>query len=510
MTPMLEIPQRMLDEAGAAVTTLGRVAMAAGRAALGVIRHPETVIDQLRRVPQALALLRRPMAPSVTGNLADWRGEYAYTLAVQAFIYGFPYLHNARLRYDWVADPANSKFAPHAAVNHFWHADQLVDSSYAGGGCPDIDTLVSVAWVDLSDEPVILSHPKMGGRYFAFELRGFSSDDFGYIGQRTTGSKGGSFALVGPGWKGELPRGVRKSIRPAPTPWILVIGRTRVEGAADALNVQALQRKYKLTPLSRWGKQRAKAPKRHDVPKPITAEQHPLGPWLTLNAMLAENPPSAQHDVLLKQFVRLGIGPGLDVTAAPEPVRQSLIRAGATGTALLKEQFLGTSWATVVNGWRYPPSEETRFGDDFLQRAANQTLGGVAAGDPAEAVHLIGFADIDGNALSADARYELHFDGDDLPPVDAFWSLTGYTPDMNLIPNPLGRYTIGDRTEGLVTDPDGGLTIFLQTRPPGADREPNWLPIPAQGGWFAILRLYRPHPEVADAKWQCPGIVRTG
>ena len=127
--------------------------------------------------------------------------------------------------------------------------------------------------------------------------------------------------------------------------------------------------------------------------QPIGLAEDPLGPWKTLNAMLAENPPPSEHAVLLKQFATIGIGPGLDVDAQPEKVKESLGRALGAGMQLLKQHFLSGSWATVVNGWRYPPPNEGRFGDELLYRAADQSLAGIVANDPAEAVSLVNFRD---------------------------------------------------------------------------------------------------------------------
>ena len=437
----------------------------------------------------------------------DWKAEYAYTTGMQAFIYGFPYVYNAKLRHDWVTSKRDPDVVPYAAVNHFWHAARVMDATYRDGGCPNNDTLYSLAWLDLGGEPVILSHPDMAGRYFTFELMGFTSDNFDYVGQRTTGSKAGHFAICGPGWHGELPAGVQAT-RPAPTPWVLLLGRTLVDGDADLEAVHALQAQYRLTPLSLRGKPGATVPKRRDVYAPAEAAQDPLGPWKTLNAMLAENPPPPHHALVLRQFARIGIGPGLDVGAEPDVVKQGLTRAAMTAMGLLQQQFLSGDWATLVNGWRYPPPEEGRFGDDFLRRAADQSLAGITANDPAEAVYLVNFNDAHGAKLSPQGRYELHFSAGGLPPVDSFWSLAAYTEqDMNLIPNPAHRYSVGDRTPGLKQDTDGGLTIYLQPGSPGQEREPNWLPTSADHPWFVILRMYRPQPAVIEAKWECPGIT---
>ncbi len=485
-----------------------RLALPRGRAVADVIKRPEAVLHRAKQLPAAAVMLREAMAPLLTGKVDDWRTEYAYTTATQAFIYGFPYIYNAKLRHDWVTNRRDAAVMPYAAVNHFWHARSLTDATYRDGGCPNNDTLYSVAWVDLSREPIILSHPNMGNRYFTFELMAFTSDNFDYVGQRATGKAAGHFAITGPGWKGRLPAGVRKT-QPSPTPWILVLGRTLVDGQEDLPDVRALQEQYKLTPLSKWGKPRARVPMRRNVYAPPDPHQDPLGPWKSLNAMLAENPPPAHHALLLNQFARIGIGPRLDVEAQPEVVKRALIRAASIGMPLLRQQFLSGDWATVINGWRYPPPEEGRFGDDFLRRAADQSLAGITANDPAEAVYLVNFDDASGKKLSGKGRYRLRFAAGELPPVGAFWSVTAYTDeDMNLIPNAAGRFSVGDRTPGLRREPDGGLTIYLQPRSPGSAREPNWLPTAADRPWFVILRMYLPHTSVVQARWKCPGIVK--
>ena len=158
----------------------------AGLVALSAMRHPEDLVDRARKLNLAAPMLRQALTPLLTGRV-DWKAEYAYTAGVQAFIYGFPYIYNARLRHDWVTTPRDPEVVPYAAVNEFWHASRLLDATYRDGGCPNNDTLYSVSWVDLSEEPVILSHPDMGERYFTFELVSFTSDNVDYVGQRTTG-----------------------------------------------------------------------------------------------------------------------------------------------------------------------------------------------------------------------------------------------------------------------------------------------------------------------------------
>jgi hypothetical protein len=125
------------------------------------------------------------------------------------------------------------------------------------------------------------------------------------------------------------------------------------------------------------------------------------------------------------------------------------------------QQFLSADRATIVNGWRYPPPQIGRYGDDFLLRAADQSLAGITCNDHAEGVYLMTFTDAEDRKFEGGSRYELHFDADGMPPADSFWSLALYGSDLNLVANPLDHYSIGDRTAGLEKDSDGGLTIYL-------------------------------------------------
>jgi hypothetical protein len=287
-----------------------------------------------------------------------------------------------------------------------------------------------------------------------------------------------------------------------------VLGRTAVTGTADLPAARELQQQYRLTPLSLWEVADAVVPDRRDVYAPPPASD-PLGPWKTLNAMLVENPPPPHHGLVLDQVRDLGIGPGLDVETQPAVVKEALGRAAVAGMALLRQQFVSGDWARLDNGWRYPPAEEGRFGDDFLRRAADQCLAGIAANDPAESVYLLNFQDADGAPYAPEGHYQVHFGVDELPPVDAFWSLAAYTSaDLNLIPNPADRYAVGDHASNLTLDADGGLTLYLQPEAPAGGADGNWLPTSGTHPWFLILRMYRPGPTVLDGAWRCPAVTR--
>jgi hypothetical protein len=439
---------------------------------------------------------------------ADWREQYAYTLGMQAYIFGFPYVYMPTIRWAWVTQPkppgSNTPFAP---LNHFFHGRALLTADYRDGGAPNNDTLYSFAWLDVGKEPIILFHPDMGDRYFTFEMASLDSDNFAYVGTRTTGSKAGSFAIVGPDWKGNLPAGVKR-LPPSRTPSVLILGRTLVDNEADAAVVNNLQDQYTLTPLSLWGKKNALLPESRDVWKPFDPKTDPLAEWKTMNKAMTENPPEARLAKLVELFGKVGVGPGHDIDKLDEGTKRGLASAAVDGRALLNEVIRSGDMGTKANNWSIPPEAFGRAGlhDDFLLRASVQNLGGIIANDPAEAVYFNTAIDSSGQTLDGAKRYILRFPPGQLPKVKAFWSITLYDPTYNLTENPINRYSIGNRTKGLKHDTDGGLTIYIQSISPGAGKESNWLPSTKSGLFLLVLRTYIPGVEIVEQKWAPPGV----
>jgi len=460
-------------------------------------------------VTSAAAQTTESSTPAAAGTSNDWREDYAYTLGVQAYVFGFPYIYLPSLRWNWVTVPKPATgVTPYAALNHFFHVRFLADASYRDGGSPNNDTLYSMAWVDVSKEPVILSHPDMGDRYFTFELACLDSDNFAYVGKRTTGGKAGSFALVGPHWNGKLPHGVKKIDR-SRTNSILILGRTLVDGKADTPAVNKLQDQYSLVPLSLWGKKNAELPASRDVWAPFDPKTDPLAEWKTMNRAMTEDPPEKRLGKLVELFGRIGVGPGQDVDTLDEASKRGLARAAVAGRQMLNDVIKSGLLGRRVNEWNIPPAAFGRAGlaDDFLLRGALQCLGGIIANEPDEAVYFNTTKDAAGQPLDSSKSYALHFPPGQLPKVNAFWSITLYDPTYNLTPNPIDRYAIGNRTAGLKTDADGGLTVYIQSASPGKDREANWLPSPKSGGFMLIMRTYMPGKDIVEQKWSPPGVV---
>src|SRR3546814_6226027 len=103
---------------------------------------------------------------------------------------------------------------------------------------------------------------------------------------------------------------------------------------------------------------------------------------------------------------------------------------------------------------------------------------GLGALPPEEAIYPMVPLDGAGKPLSCAARYVLHFDKDQIPPADAFWSLTMYVADQFFVANPLDRFAIGDRDK-LAFNAEGSLDLYIMKENPVAAKQANWLPEPA-------------------------------
>ncbi|PBC18646.1 DUF1254 domain-containing protein [Mesorhizobium sp. WSM4307] len=439
----------------------------------------------------------------------SWQEQYAYSLGLQAYVFGFPYVYLPSLRWNWVTVPKPAgSITPYAPLNHFYNVRDLATAEYRDGGSPNNDTLYSIAWIDVSKEPLILTHPDMGDRYFTFELASIDSDNFAYVGTRTTGGKAGSYAIIGPNWKGQLPAGV-KSITPSRTNSVLILGRTLVDGPADLPVVRKLQDQYTLIPLSQWGKAEPLLPASRDVWAPFDAKTDPLGEWKTMNRAMTENPPEARLAKLTELFAKIGIGPGQDIDKLDEDTKRGLARASKDGFAMLHQVIRSGALGKRVNGWNIPPKAMGTAGliDDFLLRASIQCLGGIIANDPDEAVYYNTALDQSGQPLDGNKQYAMRFAPGQLPEVKAFWSITMYDPTYNLVANSINRYAIGNRTPNLKTDADGGLTLYIQSEAPSADKMANWLPSPKAGSFTVIMRTYMPDKAIVDQTWAPPGVA---
>jgi hypothetical protein len=231
-----------------------------------------------------------------------------------------------------------------------------------------------------------------------------------------------------------------------------------------------------------------------------------------MNRAMTENPPEARLAQLVELFSNVGVGPGQDIDKLDEATRRGLARAAVDGRKLLENAINSGQLGKRVNNWSIPPSTFGRAGlvDDFLLRGSLQCLGGIISNEAQEAVYYNTTLDGAGQTFDGARNYSIRFAPGQLPNVNGFWSITMYDPTFNFTDNAINRYSIGDRTEGLKMDADGGLTIYIQGTSPGKDKESNWLPSTRSGAFLLVMRTYIPGTEIVEQRWAPPPVVLTG
>ncbi|MGY4572733.1 DUF1254 domain-containing protein [Bradyrhizobium sp. USDA 3256] len=456
-----------------------------------------------------LGLGSMPGLPASAQSISD---QQAYEIARDAYVFAYPIV-TMDISMRQSTNVPNANTVPlRAPINQFAHARTYPRAEDRDVVRYNFDTLYSPVWLDISPEPIILSVPDTGGRYYLLPMLDMWTDVFSVVGSRTTGTRAGSFAIVAPGWNGTLPEGLTKIVAPTPTIWIL--GRTQTNGPADYDNVHKVQDGYKLTPLSQWGKA---IPPQADMPTdPAIDNKTP--PLVQVNKidgvavlgrlaeLMAKHPPHANDYPILFRMRQIGLEPGKPFDAAKlDPALVKTINAAAKDALADLEQS-GKSGAGIglhVNGWFYQTSTVGTYGTAYKLRGMG-TLIGLGVNLPEDAVYPASFVDGDGKPYSGANRYVLHFDNGKLPPASAFWSVTLYDKDGFQAPNALNRFALGDRDK-LKFNADGSLDIYLQNESPGADRESNWLPAPA-GEFNLAMRLYSPQRAALDGSWTPPPV----
>jgi hypothetical protein len=376
---------------------------------------------------------------------------------------------------------------------------------------PNFDTLYSMLWVDMTQEPVILSVPDSGDRYYLLPILDMWTDVVAVPGKRTSGTGAGHFALTGPGWTGQLPANVTP-IRIS-TPYAWVIGRTQTNGTADYEAVHAFQDGFRLSLLSDWGKE--PRPVSFTADASVDMKTPPMSQLNTLSAeqfftdalsLMALHPPHVTDGSIVLRMERIGLKAGAFDFSALDPSLQSALSAGLK--AGLEETASYLSELDVKDGWTQNPDAIGVYGNNYRLRAA-VALTGLGANPVEDAVYPVCLFDADGAPVMGEYRYVVHFAADQLPPVGAFWSLTMYDQEGYTVPNAIDRYAIGDRDD-LVYNADGSLDIYIQHESPGPDKASNWLPAPASGELGLTMRLYHPLPAILTGTWTPPPVSRVG
>jgi hypothetical protein len=456
----------------------------------------------------SLAIIGMFAACHATAPLAQANGPgldpELQRLASQAYVFGYPLV---------LMDVTRQVMTARAPVNRFSHRRVFPDHNFTGVVSPNADTLYSIAWLDLSEEPLVLTVPAMGDRYYLMQLLDAWTNTFAAPGTRTTGNGAGTFAIVGPGWRGELPSALQE-IR-APTNMVWLLGRIQTNGKADFTAVNALQDQFDLTGLSAWSQHESKSAGAPQLAPQGDARTAPVDQVAAMDAetfftrfaaLLPANPPAADDAPMVARTRELGIEAGKPfLLGKPDALAT---RSVTRGVSSAREGIVAAAKAVdpsrAQNGWMIRRDLGT-YGTQYARRALVAWVG-LGANPPEDAIYPTARVDKNGESLSGAHEYVLHFDRDALPPANAFWSLTMYNDRQFFVANPLARYAIGDR-DALRFNDDGSLDLYVRHTSPGAARESNWLPAPPDA-FNVMLRIYWPKPAALDGSWVPPAITK--
>ena len=451
-----------------------------------------------------------------TVRAADITPAETKAIAEEGFIYGLPIVMNYTVMYEYAVDKDSSQFK--APFNHIKNEARVYTYKDTAVVTPNSDTPYSALWLDLRAEPIVLSVPAVEtSRYYSVQLCDGNTFNYGYIGQRATGPEPGDYLVAGPDWKGETPAGIKKVFRSS-TQFSLAAYRTQLLGAEDMPNVVKVQSGYKVQPLSAFLRQPAPpAAPAITFPK-IDKELIKTGFFDYLDFLLPFAPPLPEEKEIRAKLARIGVGAGktFAFTSLSPEQKAAVVEGMKAGEAKVEQAVAGTG--KNVNGWTLgglAGGDSAFFHGDWLKRAA-VAQAGIYANDPVEATYPLTRTDAAGEPLDGSKHtYTLTFPGGQLPPVNAFWSVTMYDGKTQLlIKNPINRYLINaPMLPNMTKNADGSLTLYIQQDSPGADKESNWLPAP-NDLIYLVMRLYWPRTDApsvlppGEGTWKPPGIVK--
>ncbi len=437
-------------------------------------------------------------------------------IAEEGFIYGLPLVMNYAVMHEYVIDKNSGQYK--GPFNVMFNEARVFTYKDTAVVTPNSDTPYSMLWLDLRAEPMVISVPAVANaRYYSVQLIDGNTYNYGYIGSRATGSEAGDYLVVGPDWKGETPAGIKKVFQ-STTPFGLTVYRTQLFNADDMPNVVKVQAGYKAQPLSSFLRQPAPpaAPAINFLPATTAGIKENF--YTYLDAALEFVPVTEQDKDIRSRLASIGIGPGKTFEFKDLSVehKAAVLLAMKEGDEKV-DKYLATGRKSV-NGWEIGSlfGDRAFYNGDWLKRAA-AAKAGIYGNDTIEAVYPMARKDATGETLDGSKHnYTLTFPAGQLPPVNAFWSVTMYDGKTQLlIENPIDRYLINSpMLPGMKKNADGSLTLYIQKDSPGKEKETNWLPAP-NGPIYLVMRLYWPKtaaPSILPAgegSWSPPGVVQT-
>ena len=437
-------------------------------------------------------------------------------IAEEGYIYGLPLVMNYAVNYDFFVNRNSGQWK--TPYNEIFNENRVFTYKDTSVVTPNSDTPYSMLGIDLRAEPLVISIPVVDKkRYFSVQLVDANTYNFGYMGSRATGNEAGSYMVVGPDWQGEAPAGVKKVFRSS-TQFSVAIFRTQLFGPSDMPNVKRVQMGYKAQPLSAFLNQNPPISSPSIEYPNIDKELVKTNFFEYLDFVLQFAPPGPEEKDVRAKLARIGIGPGKAFNFKDLSIehKAQIVLGMKEGEKRVEEKVahIGKN----INGWNVGSAfgDQAFYQGDWLLRAA-AAKAGIYGNSADEAMYPMTRKDINGNELDGSKHnYTLTFSAKQLPPVNAFWSLTIYNGKTQfLIENPIGRYLINSpMLSKMKRNQDGSLTIYIQKASPGKEKEANWLPAP-DGPIYLVMRLYWPKIEApsilppGEGTWEIPGVVES-
>ncbi|WP_117234926.1 DUF1254 domain-containing protein [Vibrio maerlii] len=432
--------------------------------------------------------------------------QQARDIAEEAYIFSYPMLENYKTLYNQTQNPDYKGYV--GGFAEYKHYSKPFTPDDIDVVTPNNDTTYSWAWLDLRREPIVFSTPDLddASRFNAFQWWDLFTHNFTVEGSRISGMEGKTVLIAGPNWNGEKPADVDKVFY-VESNFVGTLTRTNILGDDDTTNIKALQREYDFTPLSAWNGEKPPAPVAN-IEFPVWSDEKAKTAEFIeyMNFLLTQvdqDRPDYETEVL-NTFKEIGLEAGKEFNI--DEVDSEIVDAINAGiqdafAKLKKRGKTNKSNIGIFGDRAYYES----LGDDKYEARAIGTLLGLYGMNESEAVYFSYQIDDAKQRLSGENTYTIHFSKEELPPVSQFWSFTMYQlPSQLLVENEIDRYSIGDRTEGLTYDEDGGLTITISNQKPSGDvAVKNWLPSP-DGYFYMVARLYGPDAKVVTGEWVRP------
>ena len=500
---MSDTKRRSLDRRG---VLLAGTTLAAASALTGP--RAQAAPDPQPLPPSPDWMRAMPAGPDANVKITE---AYARMVARDAYFWAWPMvnIYNRRLAFKQAPEPGlMNGVLPFAPLNTLAMLHDYVEPQQRWVACPNQDVVYGGGIAALDEAPVVLQVPDFGARFWVYQVVDLRTDSFAQLGAMY-GTRPGFYLFAGPGWKGEVPKGISQVFR-CKTGTAFVVPRVFMDDTQDDRQaIQTVIAGIDMYPLASFdGKLKARDWRKLPTLKSPTGDDgggetrwvFPDKLFDELPAVLADAPPLPGEEARYAQTRAV-----LEAARKDPTLKAAMIdEATKTEKDLVDPLLQFRNWGVPVgNNWS-STSNNAAFGTDYFARTA-VAKSNILVNAPRETKYLYQDLDVAGARLNGSGRYTVTFAKDDTPPVDGFWSLTLYDAQHFFVPNALKRYSLGTKNKSLKRNPDGSLTIHVQADAPPEAQVSNWLPAP-RGDFSLYLRAYWPRPAMIDGSWVPPPV----